>query len=132
METVSSVQGLLADSPNRRWCPCWQSCVNSEISSLVLPLLLAPKTTNFERSYSWACRAPFGGRRHGHAQSQDFGNQVLRRKNAAGTLAREEQLPALADRGGGFRGRPEVETARSSRGVSSISRTRAKLLYLGS
>ena len=32
--------------------------MNSEISSLVLPLLLAPKTANWLRSYSWACRAP--------------------------------------------------------------------------
>ena len=60
------MQGLLADSPNRFSCPCWQSCVNSEISSLVLPLLLAPKTTNFEEVVLVGLPGAFRGRRQRH------------------------------------------------------------------
>ena len=52
------MHGPLAVNPYRRAWRCSANSVKSEINSFVLPLLLAPKTANSLRSYSWACRAP--------------------------------------------------------------------------
>ena len=51
-DKASSGVPAFAVNPNRRACPRSRSWVNSEMTSLVLPLLLAPNTACVDRSYS--------------------------------------------------------------------------------
>ncbi len=103
------MHGLLADSPKRFAWPCLPSWLNSEINSLVLPLLLAPKTAKSAQIVLVGLPAPSVKTLQRDSQSQDLADQVLGREDPAGTLAGEEQSARVTDHLGRVAGTIKVE-----------------------
>ena len=101
------MQGLLAVRPNRSLMALlWPSCVKSEMSSLVLPLLLAPNTAKSAQVVLVGLPSPSVKTAKRSPRLQDFADQVFGRKDAAGAFAGQKQ-PA------GLRGSPRPSRGRA-------------------